>query len=492
MKGAIKLSFERNDYYTGKLLSARDFIVEQKYFNDKRRQLNLFTEGHGVLYGLEVLKTGDNRQEESISIKPGIAIDPLGREVLIPQIDTRVLSELEGFPADEYIGALYLCLEYEESGKAEASLSEGSNDNEKRFNRIAEGYKLILKTQPPSTPLSCFARYRYNAQLLYADEKIIIWHKSPRFICANDSAEASFICVKLQKNLRVKVEYQADLQGLLIDGQPNDIQFESSDRSDITEFEYKYCLKGMGSNGSITFSNENLKIIIGDSLVNINAASVAVQSIETSIREQVIKDYYKENLRDFLDSKLKENLYLAKIFITQARSVLGIRYHINHVENSIFTDYIHPKQLTQSIYDCSPSHMSAVEPMPKPQYQPMPKPKNSVEVKTGVVEIYMDLPRNHCCYSSEIRHELGPGPVLIATGLEEAVPNPFAETETCEVIYSGDYGVFDKSEYSSTHAGLSIGVMTFPQKGSFIIGIRSNETKIGEKVKIRWWAYQEK
>ncbi len=494
MKGAIKFSFERNDYFTGKLLSARDFIVEQKYFNDKRRQLNLFTEGHGILYGLEVLKTGDNRQDESISIKPGIAIDPFGREILIPQIDTRVLSELEGFPADEYIGALYLCLEYDENRKEEASLSESSveNSSEKRYNRIVEGYKLVLKTQAPPTPLSIFARFKYNVQLLYADDKIIIWHKSPRFVSPNELAEASFICVKLQKNLRVKLEYQANLKELIIHNQLNEhISFESSDRSDITEFEHKYFIKGASQDGSINFNNENLKIMIGDSLVNIDSKSAVVQSIEISLREQLINDYYKENLPDFLNSKLKENLCLAKVFITQARSIMGIRYHINHVEKSIFTDYIHPKQLTQCIYDGNPTLMSNIEPTALPQFQPLPKPKPDLEVKTGVIEMNLDLPRNHCCYTGEIQHGLGAGPVLIATGLEEAVQNPFTEPNgNNEVIYSGDYGVFNKSDYASEHAGLSIGVMSYPRKGSFIIGISSPGTHIEGKVKIRWWAFK--
>lgn len=80
---------------------------------------------------------------------------------------------------------------------------------------------------------------------------------------------------------------------------------------------------------------------------------------------------------------------------------------------------------------------------------------------------------------------------MIATGLEEIAQNIYAELiDNNEVIYSGDYGVFNKSEYASQHNGLSIGVMTFPQRGSFIIGIRSNEAQIGEKVKIRWWAYK--
>ena len=41
---------ERNRYFYGKMLTARDFETEQRYFNNKRRLLNRTLYGAGVAF----------------------------------------------------------------------------------------------------------------------------------------------------------------------------------------------------------------------------------------------------------------------------------------------------------------------------------------------------------------------------------------------------------------------------------------------------------
>lgn len=72
------LSFERNNYYLGKLLTVRDFEAEQAYFNKKRWLINRTILGWGVVWGLEVYK-----KDEKFYVKPGMAIDCYGREILV-------------------------------------------------------------------------------------------------------------------------------------------------------------------------------------------------------------------------------------------------------------------------------------------------------------------------------------------------------------------------------------------------------------------------
>ena len=55
MKNLKCFPFERNRYFYGKLLSVEDFETEQKYFNDKRRTINRFLFGSGVVCGLNVV-----------------------------------------------------------------------------------------------------------------------------------------------------------------------------------------------------------------------------------------------------------------------------------------------------------------------------------------------------------------------------------------------------------------------------------------------------
>ena len=110
MKNLKSFPFERNRYFYGKLLSVEDFETEQKYFNDKRRTINRFLFGSGVVCGLGVVEVDD----ESISVERGLALDFAGREIVLDEPAIRKVSELEGYGEDQDAGFYYLCLEYQE------------------------------------------------------------------------------------------------------------------------------------------------------------------------------------------------------------------------------------------------------------------------------------------------------------------------------------------------------------------------------------------
>jgi hypothetical protein len=70
--------FERNNYFHGKLLSARDLADEQRYFNEKRWLINRMVLGWGVVCGLDVSIEGG-----CLVVKPGLALDCCGHELLV-------------------------------------------------------------------------------------------------------------------------------------------------------------------------------------------------------------------------------------------------------------------------------------------------------------------------------------------------------------------------------------------------------------------------
>ena len=69
----------RNHYFYGKLLDELHLRMEQDYFNDKRWLLNRLALGRGVLCGLQV-----SAQGKTICVSAGVAVDGLGREIVIP------------------------------------------------------------------------------------------------------------------------------------------------------------------------------------------------------------------------------------------------------------------------------------------------------------------------------------------------------------------------------------------------------------------------
>ena len=93
-------SAERNHYFYGKLMTVRDFENEQTYMNDKRRLGNRMLHGAGIVSGLGVLLV-DN---QTISLEAGMALDYLGREIVVREPCVKQISVLRGF--DEIHGAV--------------------------------------------------------------------------------------------------------------------------------------------------------------------------------------------------------------------------------------------------------------------------------------------------------------------------------------------------------------------------------------------------
>ena len=88
MKNTKLYPFERNRYYPGKMLTSADFQAEQTYFNNKRRFINNLMYGAGVVCGCGVFSLDDL----SLLVESGVAIDGLGREIVMESSVVKKLS----------------------------------------------------------------------------------------------------------------------------------------------------------------------------------------------------------------------------------------------------------------------------------------------------------------------------------------------------------------------------------------------------------------
>jgi hypothetical protein len=113
--------FERPRYFTGKLLTAEDLELEQRYHLERRRLLNRMLHGAGIVSGLGVTAGSD-----SVTVGPGFALDPEGREILICEPRQLAIPE-----CDE---AVSICVRY-----AELETGRGT---------IRETYELVATTAP--------------------------------------------------------------------------------------------------------------------------------------------------------------------------------------------------------------------------------------------------------------------------------------------------------------------------------------------------------
>jgi len=141
----------RNRYFHGKMLTAGDFQLEQDYFNQKRQMLNRLLHGSGVVAGLTVRVQADL---QTVNILPGLALDSLGREIVVPKTETCSLTTLPGFAAAGSGAPFYLCVSYLEQAvhrpaTSPALLASDSHLTNGEPGYVAEGYRFSLTGQAP-------------------------------------------------------------------------------------------------------------------------------------------------------------------------------------------------------------------------------------------------------------------------------------------------------------------------------------------------------
>ena len=141
--------FSHPRYFYGQLLDVRHFESEHEYFKRKQRLLNRMVSGYGVVCGLDVQLADD---EQGVVVRPGLALDKRGREIVVPR-STKPL-QIEALPpedgpasADRCEDWQHLVLCYDEQlADPEAVLAGGCEPVERcAAGTTRETYKLELR-----------------------------------------------------------------------------------------------------------------------------------------------------------------------------------------------------------------------------------------------------------------------------------------------------------------------------------------------------------
>lgn len=138
---------ERNRYFHGKLMSARDMEAEQRYYRELFTRHAREVTGQGVVSGLDVTvePSGDDFE---VTLTPGYAVDCCGRPVVVPNETTRTVE-----PEDEVDdgGPAWLFLEYVECVRESVPVpnSEDACEQQCEYNRILEVFDVRIERPDP-------------------------------------------------------------------------------------------------------------------------------------------------------------------------------------------------------------------------------------------------------------------------------------------------------------------------------------------------------
>lgn len=135
---------EKNQFFQGKLMTARDMQVEQEYHADRLNVLNRFATGTGILYGAEVSSVEETETDLEVTVEPGVVIDAYGRPVIIEHSTTKTLP----LPSEDVI---YLYLRFDETELESVPVPEvrGASTEEYMSNRVVEGFELTYRESAP-------------------------------------------------------------------------------------------------------------------------------------------------------------------------------------------------------------------------------------------------------------------------------------------------------------------------------------------------------
>lgn len=135
----------------GLAVTAEVWEEAHEYSRQYLRAHNLFHHGPGIVAGLEVLAS--DPPDTSVYILPGIAVDPAGQVIVLPQpVAYDIGHEMEGL--------LYLLLSY---GESRPRAAEGSRKGSGPLYVYSE-FSIFARTVPPATPWVELARVQRRSR----------------------------------------------------------------------------------------------------------------------------------------------------------------------------------------------------------------------------------------------------------------------------------------------------------------------------------------
>lgn len=486
MKNSRLFPFERNNYYYGKLLSVDDFELEQKYVNDKRRTINRFLYGSGIVAGMYVLQVDDF----TVSVERGMAFDYSGREIIIDSPVMKRMSLIEGYDTccegDKSQGYLYLCLEYAESQEEPVYNVAGKNAGnmqEKEYNKIKEGYRLFLTDQEPETDQLSQAELYTDIQTVYWGNGIRIRQKVSRFVRAGGTAELTVEVENMGQQHLFGFSYSLKLSCLSWEGKStlkvafNEALMEKAEKYTLT---YKLDAHDIpDTEGSLYLEEDSFVFSVEQKQVEAEARARQIVLVTAeNEKQEVIDCYYKSNMETVLKNNFQQSIYLAKISFIRA----GGSYMIQRVENAPFGQYVTNNVINGAISQMLCKDMERIQ-TGKGSARIGEDTRKKEERKgkflfaQGETEISLGgkFIKGKTFFSQEIFHGLGVGQASI---ILSTVRDGNAE------IY-GNMEVFEDTK-------LLLAAKLNQENGSFVIGVRAVEEAMETSLRIHWTVLKEK
>lgn len=466
---------DRSHYFTGKLMTVGDFELEQSYLNDRRRLGNRLLHGMGVVSGLNVLAV----DAQTISLEPGVALDALGREIVVPEPCAKRLSALEGF--DACGDAAYLCLHYREEPREETFSAAGAATGslERAYNRIHEGYALTLLPQAPAGAEGLAALWRQELTLWEGDG-LRLAVVLPRFAVPGGLLRGA---VRLEKRgLPAPAHYKLTLTGDLFE--PCEVCFDETEVGAAQTDERPFSLRCTAHAPALAaLRAERVSLRCGQVEEAPPDGEAGVELTAQGTARAVAERYYSAGPALF-DPDVP--LCLARLHLVSDGPVRLIE----RLEVNPFGQYAASAALLELLRglpgEGEPETGGAVVPAEAPPPAETPPPP---ALAGGVETVHLGpgARAGRDYFSDEFVHGLGYGRVAVVAALENA-PAPLSGEE--ELLFFGDGSIFQGDKFPHTLPKVRVGALVSPGRGTLRLGVHLMEKTDQQALSVRWWAFR--
>lgn len=492
MKNLKFFPFERNRYFYGKLLSVDDFQTEQRYMNDKRRVLNRFLHGTGVVCGMQVVEVDDL----TISLETGLALDFAGREIVVSKPLTKRLSAIEGFDKygtlEEDHQDLYLCIVYDEQEEEMVHNITGVSGQQEEYNKYIEGYRLFVTEQEPEQEGNQITALYEHTSTIFQGNGIRIRQRVPKYIRHDTEAEVVITVEKTDQLNPVAFSYQMRMS--CVEQAGNDVLTISFDEKNFTSssiYSFKQKVKAKparNSKGYFELVPDSFTLTIGqDTIKEFVQGRYLVDITDIGIPETIMRNYYDMAMEDFFRDPYGQAIYLARLQVIRA----GNTYVISRIENLPYRQCVWNNMLSGVLETLRLKQQSLPAAIGRPQIvniqqNTVPPAREMIhqerQINTGstIIDLGIGGISGQRFYSEEIIHGLGLGEVFITLGLAKGVQ------DGNQVIY-GDQGIFEEKICPRIEMAAKVNM----NRGSFVIGIKCLEQVEAKRLRIYWMAVKD-
>lgn len=488
MNNAQILPFERNRYYSGKMLSSSDFILEQKYNSDKRRFMNQMMYGSGIVCGLSVY----NLDDLSLMVDSGVALDSYGREIVVEETVIQKLSALQGYEELETECAS-LCIRYdEEPVHAVYGMTQGENEYE--YNHVNERFALYLvDKEKVEEEYMVESEFLLHGNLI-ENEAYTLDLSVPAIVCMGKYVKILLTLTKHSDNPSV-FRYNGTLQ------MPEFTSMEGKN-----EIVLSLETASLGKEESMVYEiwarvqnepSESASIILKPDSVTASIDGEEIQCDHNLHLTIVVADIHPRELVDRelgktsleLRNMSGKNDYIRLADITFQRNETGAV--IEEIKEQKVKKYIEVPSdgAVRNEYLGYYAMYSPHEKVNKKSVFPVEEQSGAYPLQESLRSGTFELPlgkgakKGEVFYSGEIVHGLGKGDVYIEIGYSSKEMDVSMGRETKTMIY-GSSGIFKNVRVPDIEYAIKV----MEEKGTFVVGIRFLKEYRDINLKCHWIA----